>query len=143
MTRLQRLTFVALELGLGLVFLGAVAHHVAKLDFKPLAAFALPILVIYFGFASLQFSRSKSIAKRKAGPALRAGERAVQATVWHLLGVVLGTSLYAAIDHLGLGGLWLLVFAVPYALMQVGLIAFLRAVWTVAPQTLTFPRWEG
>ena len=143
MTRLQRLIFTALELGLGLVFLGAVVHHIANLDFKPLAAFALPILVIYFGFASLQFNRSKSIAKRRAGPSLRAGEHAVQATIWHLLGIVLGTSLYAVVDHLGLGGLWLLVFVVPYVLMQIGLVAFLRAVWTVAPQTLTLPRWQA
>lgn len=143
MTRLQRLTFTALELGFGLVFLGAVVHHVGNLDFKPLAAFALPILVIYFGFASLQFNRSKTISKRRAAPAVRAGERAVQATTWHLLGIVLGTGLYAVVDQLGLAGAWLLVFAAPYVLMQVGLIAFLRAVWTVAPQTLTLPRWEA
>ena len=141
MQRLQRFTFCALEIGLGLVFLGAVAHHVMNFDFKPLAAFALPIVIIYYGFASLQFSRSKSVAKRKAPASREAGERAVQATVWHLLGIVFGISLYAVVDHLKLGGFWLLLFALPYALMQIGLVAFLRAIWTIAPQTLTLPRW--
>lgn len=51
---IMNLAFRALEVGLGAVFLGAVAHHVTTLDFKPLAAFALPVLIIYFGFASLQ-----------------------------------------------------------------------------------------
>lgn len=141
MTRLQRLSFTALEIGLGLVFLGAVAYHVMNFDFKPLAAFALPIVVIYYGFASLQYSRSKSVSKRKAPASLNAGERAVQATVWHLLGIILGVGLYAVVDPLQLGGFWLLVFVLPYALMQIGLVAFLRAVWTVAPQALTLPRW--
>ena len=137
----SRITFRILEAALGLVFLGAVAHHVAALDFKPLAAFALPILIVYFGFASVQFTRSKSVARRKGAASRDAAERAVQATVWHLLGIILGVGLYAVVDHLQLGGFWLLVFVLPYALMQIGLVAFLRAVWTVAPQALTLPRW--
>jgi hypothetical protein len=137
----MNLAFRALEVGLGAVFLGAVAHHVAALDFKPLAAFALPILVIYFGFASVQFTRSKSVSRRKGAASREAAERAVQAMVWHLLGVILGTSLYAVMAHFDAGGAWLALFVAPYALMQIGLLSFLRAVWAIAPQALTFPRW--
>jgi hypothetical protein len=76
---------------------------------------------------------------------LYAAERAVQATVWHLLGVILGTGVSALLSHVGvafdvrapsLGGLWLLLFVPPYALMQIGLLGFLRAVWTIAPDLL-------
>lgn len=137
----MKLAFRSLELALGLVFLGAVAHHVASLDFKPLAAFALPILIIYFGFASLQFSRSKAVSRRRAAASREAADRAVQATSWHLVGIILGTSLYALVAHFGLDGAWLALFAAPYALMQLGLVSFMRAIWAVAPQTLTLPRW--
>lgn len=137
----MKLVFRMLEVALGLVFLGAVAHHVVELDFKPLAAFALPILVIYFGFASLQFGRSKAVVRRKAAPAREAAERAVQATVWHLLGIMLGTSLYAVVSHLDLGGAWLALFVAPYVLMQLGLVSFMRGIWAIAPHTLTLPRW--
>ena len=137
----MNLAFRALEVGLGAVFLGAVVHHVAALDFKPLAAFALPILIIYFGFASVQFTRAKSVSRRTGAASRAAAERAVQATVWHLLGVILGTSLYALLMHFEARGAWLALFAAPYALMQVGLLSFLRAVWAIAPQALTLPRW--
>ena len=137
----MNLAFRALEVGLGAVFLGAVAHHVAALDFKPLAAFALPILIIYFGFASLQFTRSKAVSRRKGAASREAAERAVHATVWHLLGVILGTSLYAVLMHFEAGGAWLALFAAPYALMQIGLLSFLRGIWAIAPQAWTLPRW--
>jgi hypothetical protein len=137
----MKLGFRILEIGLGLVFFGAVAHHVAALDFKPLAALCLPILVIYFGFASLQYTRSRSLPKGTGqARSLYAAERAVQATVWHVLGIILGTSLYALSTHFPAGDPWLALFVAPYALMQIGLIAFMRAIWAIAPD---FLRWVG
>jgi hypothetical protein len=32
--------------------------------------------------------------------------------------------------------LWLLLFLVPAALMQIGLLCFMRALWVIAPQFL-------
>jgi hypothetical protein len=141
-TLASRLAFSLLEVSLGLVFLGAVAHHVVNLDFKPLAALCLPILVIYFGFASLHYTRARSLPKGVPQTrSLYAAERAVQATVWHLMGIVLGISLYALLTHLGAAeGLWRLLFLAPYALMQVGLVCFTRALRAIAPDLL---RWVG
>jgi hypothetical protein len=138
----SRFAFGILEAGLGLVFLGAVVHHVATLDFKPLAALCLPILVAYFGFASLQYTRSRSLPKGLAQTrSLYAAERAVQATVWHLLGMVLGVSLYAFLARFGFAeGAWLALFVAPYVLMQIGLISFMRALRSIAPD---FLRWVG
>lgn len=143
-TRISRFAFRSLEIALALVFLGAIAHHVYNFDFKPLAAFCIPILVLYFGFASLLYARGKALAKGKEQTrSLYAAERAMQATVWHLFGVILGTSLYAVLIRSGLtfdpgapspAGLWLLLFLAPYALMQIGLLCFTRAVWLITPR---------
>ena len=142
--RALRLAFRALTLGFAVVFLAAVAHHVYRLEFKQLAAFCLPILLLFFAFASLLYNRGKALAKGKGQTrSLYAAERATQAAVWHLFGIVLGISLYAVLNHSGieldadqpsLARLWLLLFVVPYILMQIGLTTFMRAVWTITPQ---------
>ena len=76
---------------------------------------------------------------------LYAAERATQATVLYLLGILLGTTLYGVFMYfeLGfdpqrptLGGLWLLLFIAPYALMQAGLVYLMRALRLVVRQLL-------
>jgi hypothetical protein len=141
-----RLALRIMEAGFALVFLGAVTHHVITQDFKPLAAFCVPILVVFYGFASLLFVRGRALAK---GPwqvrSLYAGERALQATLWYLCGIILGTTVYGLARYLDipfqaeerwLVALWLLLFLVPAALMQMGLLCFMRALWVIAPQLL-------
>ena len=135
-----------IETTFALVFLGAVTHHIVALDFKPLAAFCLPILVVLYGFASLLFTRGRALA---AGPlqvrSLYAAERAMQAAIWYLFGIILGVTIYGLLSHFGIpldsNEPWypmvlLLAFLVPYAFMQIGLIHFVRAVWVVAPNFL-------
>ena len=144
--RPSRLALRLLEAGFAVVFLGAVTHHVVTQDFKPLAAFCVPILVVFYGFASLLFARGRALSK---GPwqarSLYAGERALQATLWYLLGVILGTTVYGLARYLGIPfdaeepwvvALWLLLFLVPAALMHIGLLYFMRALWVIAPQLL-------
>ena len=140
--RPSRTTFRLLEVAFSVVFLGMVAHHVAAHDFKPLAALCAPILLVYYGFASLLFVRGRSLAN---GPwqlrSLHAAERAMQATLWHLLGIVLGVSVYGLLRSAGVAfdespaqvALRLVLFSAPYALMQAGLLCFLRAIWILAP----------
>ena len=131
----------ALEAAFSLAFLGAVTHHVAAHDFRPLAALLGPVLILYYGLASLLFVRGKSLAD---GPwqrrSMHAGERAMQATVWHVLGIVMGVGAYGLLRALEgqLGApaptlALVLLFAGPYALLQAGLLSFLRAVWAIAP----------
>ena len=141
--RLSRLGFRILEAGLALVFLGAVMHHVYTFDFKPLAAFCIPMLVVFYGFASLLYSRARALAKGKGQMrSLYAAERAVQGLIWYLFGIILGTTLYGILVRLGvtfdpsapsLDGLWLLSFLAPYALMQTGLLCFMRAASAITP----------
>ena len=144
--RPSRLALRVMEAGFALVFLGAVTHHVVMQDFKPLAAFCVPILVVFYGFASLLFTRGRALTK---GPwqvrSLYAGERALQATLWYLCGIILGTTVYGLAGYLDipfeagkpwLVALWLLLFLVPAALMQIGVVYFLRAIWVIAPQLL-------
>jgi hypothetical protein len=143
-TRALRILFRALALGMSLAFFAAFATHVYQFDFKPMAGLGIPILVVFFAFASLFFIRGRSLARGSAQfRSLVAAERAVQAAVWHLSGIMLGTVLYALLMRSGvvfeasdrwLVALWALLFLVPHALMQIGLLAFMRAVLGVAPQ---------
>lgn len=142
--RLKRLAYPVFELCASFVFFWAVAHHVATFDLKPLAAFCVPFLVVFYGLAALLFNRGKSLAKGKAQiRSLYAAERATQATVLYLLGILLGTTLYGIFTYLGLSfdphrpspaGLWLLLFIAPYALMQAGFVYLMRALRLIMPQ---------
>ena len=141
-TRPSRLTLRAFEAAFSLAFLGAVVHHVTAHDFKPLAVLFAPILLLYYGLASLLFVRGKALSN---GPwqrrSLHAAERAVQAMVWHVVGIVAAIGAYALLGFIEAqlearapSAALLLLFAAPYGLMQAGLLGFLRAVWTITPQ---------
>lgn len=144
--RLARLAYPIFELCASFVFFWAVAHHVATFDLKPLAAFCVPLLIVFYGLSALFFNRGKSLAKGKAqARSLYAAERATQATVLYVLGILLGTTLYGLLVYLGVtfdadrpgpAGLWLLLFIAPYALMQAGFVYLMRALRLVAPQLL-------
>ncbi|HET7670716.1 MAG TPA: hypothetical protein VFK84_09935, partial [Burkholderiales bacterium] len=101
--RLARLAFATLEIAFTLVFLSAVAHHVGSLDFKPLAAMTVPLVVVFYGFASVLFVRGRALVP---GPwqtrSLYAAEKAMQATAWYLLGLVLGVIVYALLKRVGI-----------------------------------------
>lgn len=121
-----------------------ILHHVYNFDFKPLAALCLPILVVFFAFASLLYSRGRAFAKGNAQVrSLYAAERAMQGSVWYLFGILLGTTLYGFLSYFGVSfdpdqpsaaGFWLLLFIAPYALMQAGILWFMRAIWIITPQ---------
>lgn len=144
--RVARLAYPVFELCASFVFFWAVAHHVATFNLKPLAAFCVPFLIVFYGLAALLFNRGKSLAKGKAqARSLYAAERATQATVLYVLGILLGTALYGILVYFGLSfdphrpsptGLWLLLFIAPYALMQAGFVYLMRALRLVAPQLL-------
>lgn len=143
-TRTLRILFAALALGMSMAFFAAFAYHAYRLDFRPMTALGLPILLVFFGFGSLFFIRGRSLAKGGAQMrSLFAAERAVQAAVWHLSGIMLGTVLYALLMRSGVAlqssepwlvALWGVLFLMPHALMQIGLLAFMRALFIVAPQ---------
>lgn len=107
-------------------------------------ALAMGMSAAFFGFASLFFIRGRSLARGSAQfRSLFAAERAVQAAVWHLSGIMLSTVLYALLMRSGVAleasetwliALWALLFLAPHALMQIGLWTFMRAVLIVAPQ---------
>jgi hypothetical protein len=144
--RLRRLAFWLVAAAAGAVFFGAVSHHVYTVDFKPLAAFCLPVLVVFFGFTSLLYMRGRSLARGKAQVrTLFAAERTMQGTIAYLSGIVLGTSLYGLWRYLDFhfdpsqptaSGAWLLLFLAPYALMQAGFVLFMSGMWTIVPQLL-------
>jgi hypothetical protein len=135
--------FLLLELGTGGAFLGVVAHHVAALNFRPLAAFCLPVMVAFVGFTSLLFVRGRSLRRGRAQiRTLFAAECAMQATIWYFTGIMLGLGMYGLLQLVpggvesGAPRLALVAFVAPYLLMQGGMVLFLRAARVVAPQFL-------
>jgi hypothetical protein len=144
--RLRRTAFATLCAAFAVVFFAIVYHHVSRLDFQPLAALSLPMLVLFFGFTSLLYVRGRSLGRSKEQlRTLFAAERAMQASVSYLCGVAVGASIWGLLEHVGngpdpahpaLAGAWLLAFLLPYALMQRGFFLFLGAVWIVVPQFL-------
>ena len=143
-SRALRILFAALAFGMSMAFFAAFAYHAYRLDFRPMTALGLPILLVFFGFGSLFFIRGRSLAKGSAQMrSLFAAERAVQAAVWHLSGIMLSTVLYALLMRSGVAlhasepwlvALWAALFLLPHALMQIGLLTFMRALFIVAPQ---------
>jgi hypothetical protein len=141
--RALRLWFWALAVGMSMAFLAAFLHHVYRLDFKPMGALGVPILLLFFGFGSLFFIRGRSLAKGSAQlRSLFAAERAVQAALWHLAGIMLSTVLYALLMRSGVAlqasatwlvTLWGFLFLLPHALSQIALFTFMRALLVVAP----------
>lgn len=146
-TRLRHYAFVGLSIATALVFLSTVATHVYTMDFSPLASLSLPVLAVFFTFTSLLYIRGNTIAAgRSKLRTLFAAEISMQATVCYLTGIVAGASLYGMFQMAGFGfdpsqptwsGLWLLAFALPSALMLLGLISLLRAACVISPQFLT------
>lgn len=144
--RMGRLAFWTLALAAGSVYFGAVSHHVYRVEFRPLAAFCLPVLVVFFAFTSLLYMRGRSLARGTAAlRTLFAAERTMQGTIAYLAGIVLGASLYGILGYADFrfdpaqpdaSGLWLLVFLLPYGLMQAGFVLFLAGVWIILPQFL-------
>jgi hypothetical protein len=144
--RLRHYAFTLLFAATASVFFATVVLHVWTQDYKPLAAFCLPVLAVFFTFTSLLYMRGNTI--NSGGDKVRtlfAAETAMQATVCYLLGILLGTSLYGVFDLVGFRfdpaqpewkGLWLLAFLAPYALMMLGVSGLLRAACVIAPQFL-------
>jgi hypothetical protein len=138
--------FVVLSAVTAPVFLATVAHHVYAMDFGPLASLSLPVLAVFFTFTSLLYIRGNTIAAgRNKVRTLFAAETAMQATVCYLTGIVAGASLYGMFRIANFSfdpsqpdwsGLWLLVFALPAALMLMGLLNLLRAACVISPQFL-------
>jgi hypothetical protein len=135
--RTTRALFRLVELAFAVVFLGALARHLVEANLKPLLAMGVPMLIVFYGFASVLFVRGKALAPGLwQTRSLYAAERATQATVLYLLGILLGVTVYAFVKPLGAFDserLWLLAFIAPAVLMQLALLAFLRGVWALAP----------
>jgi hypothetical protein len=144
--QVRRATFAVLCAVSAVVFFGVVYHHVSAFDFQPLAAFCLPMLVPFFGFTSLLYMRGRSLGRsREQLRTLFAAERSMQGTVSYLSGMALGAALYGLLQYVEIGldplrpGLavhFLVLFVLPYALMQRGFFLIMGAVWIIVPQFL-------
>lgn len=126
------------SLGFGGVFalFAAFTYLVFNFQFASIGQVAVPLVAAFFGFSSLLFNKARAYSKgRSRTRALYAAERALQAALFGLAGLLVGAAMYGLFVWFGFApgqpiskkhGL-LFLFFFPYALIQTGYACFMIA----------------
>lgn len=140
-----------LEIGVGITLLGVFIYVVVLQQFETFAKAITPILATYIATASLFYNRGRSLRK---GPSknrsLYAAERSLQATLFTLIAIILGGSIFGCTQWFGLHiskepsltNLWIFVYFIPMAFIQFGYASFLFGLRVISKELLrpTTPR---
>ena len=134
-----------LEAGGGFALTAAFYYVVDAGQFASFAAAAVPVIATYIATAGLLYNRARALPK---GPSktrsLYSAERAVQATVFTLAGIVIGTSIFAVVQWFHLsslastqrGGALLFAYLLPMAFVLSGYISFVIGFRAIAKDFL-------
>lgn len=148
MSKHQNKLWIPLQIvGIGVPFslFIALIYFVFRFDFEPIAKFCIPAVAVFFGFSSVLYNRARAYSKgRSRVRTLYAAERALQATLFALVGTILGIGMYALFVWFGF---WpgqeiskkhslLILFLIPYAIIQTGFACFMLSVRIVAREFL-------
>lgn len=139
--------FRLLELGCAFGLFVAFVYLVFSYQFDLIVKIAVPLVAVFFGFSSLLFNRARAYTKgRSRVRTLYAAERALQATLFALIGLLVGGAMYGLFFWFGFSndsvesgkGGYLLVFILPNALIQVGFVCFLVSLRIAGKDYLKF-----
>lgn len=84
------------------MFVTIVGYYLYRFEFKPLASLCIPMLAVFFGFSALLYNRARALPSgSEQRRSLYAAERAMQATVFYLVGLMLALVMVAGL--LGVG----------------------------------------
>lgn len=128
--------FRSLEIGCAFALFVAFSFFIFRFRFAPIGQIAIPLLAVFFGFSSLLFNRARAYSKgRSRVRTLYAAERAMQATLFTLVGLLVGAAFYGLFVWYGFEPnqpvssktALLLVFLFPYFLIQLGAVCFMLA----------------
>lgn len=126
--------FRSLEMGLAFSLFVAFSYFVFRFEFGAIGQIAVPLLAVFFGFSSLLFNRARAYSKgRSRARTLYAAERALQATLFALVGLLVGAAMYGCFVWSGFAPgqpvsgrtAFLLLFIFPYLLIQMGAVCFM------------------
>lgn len=139
--------YKAIELGaLFLLFVG-LFKYVFAFEFEPILRFLAPAIAVFFGFSSLLFNRARAYSSGASRVrTLYAAERAMQATMFLLVGMFVGGGIYALFLWYGFAPgqkaevkhLFLLVFFLPYFYIQTAFACFLFSLRCVGREFLRY-----
>lgn len=136
---------VLLELGAALTFFVAFAYIVVTQELRTAGAALVPILATYIATAALLFNRARALPR---GPSkvrsLYAAERATQATVFTIVGLILGVVIFAWGAWISAAmktpspavAAWSFLYFVPLLFLQTGYQCFTLALRVVAREFL-------
>jgi hypothetical protein len=141
LTKPLRFLYKLVELAGSFGLLFSVLGFTTRFDIEPLAKVCIPILAVFFGFAALLYNRARAL---EPGPAqtrsLYGAERAMQATIFALIAIIIGAVLCGIFSFygfypnapIGLKNLFLLVFLFPILLLQMGYLCFLISLRSIS-----------
>ena len=132
-----------LEYGGGFTLVIAFLVVVFQQQFESFARVIVPILATYIATSALLYNRGRALAR---GPSkvrsLYAAERAVQATLFTLVGVAIGGVIFAWSQWFGLTlakengakNLWALIYFFPLVYIMYGYMSFLLGLRVIAKE---------
>lgn len=135
----------AVELGVPLVLLVSFIYFVLRFDFEPIAKVCVPAVAVFFGFSSVLYNRARAYSGgRSRIRTLYAAERALQATLFALVGTVVGMGMYSLFvwygfwpgQELGKKHGLLIFFLIPLVIVQTGFACFMLSLRVVASEFL-------
>jgi hypothetical protein len=134
--KLTRSIFRAFDVVIAFSLFVAFCVFVLNFRFGPIGAISIPLLAVFYGFSSLLYNRSRAYTRGHSRiRSLYAAERAMQATLFAVTGLLIGGGMYALFAWFGFTPgeeiskkhVALFAFIFPYAFIQAGLKCFLIA----------------
>ena len=134
-----------IELGVPFALFVSFVYFVFRFDFEPIAKVCIPAVAVFFGFSSLLYNRARAYSRgRSRIRSFYAAERALQATLFALVGTVVGIGMYAIFVWYGF---WpgqelskkhgfLLLFLIPLLIVQTGFSCFMISIRIVSQEFL-------
>ena len=134
-----------LETGGGFALFVVFVVVVGQQQFETFATAAVPIIAIYFATSGLLYNRARALSRRPSKTrSLYAAERSTQATIFSLVGIIIGVSIFSLTAWFGLelnpsAGIrnaWALLYFVPLAFIMGGYRSYLFCIRAISKEFL-------
>lgn len=134
-----------LELGGAFALFVAFVYVVGQHQYDAFAKTIVPILATYIATAALLYNRARGLPKNtNKVRSLYAAERAIQATIFTITGVLVGAVIYGWLSWFGvviakgndLNDPWIFAYMLPLAFIEFGYASFLFALRAISKDFL-------
>lgn len=135
----------ALEIGGAISLAMAFIYVIEKNQYESVAKLIVPILATYIASAALFYNRARALPRNTSKTrSLYAAERAIQAAVFTLIGVLIGAVIYAWLNNFGVvvvqgngeASPWAFLYLIPMAFIEIGYSSFLATLRAISKDFL-------